>query len=98
MLTTLYKMHNTLCPQYLDTCLPPTASHISDHNLRNDENYATPTNNLIMSTTFFIPSTVWSLTKLDLNIINSLNISCLNLGLNKNTIKSPKYLKIQFII
>ena len=51
-----------------------------------------------MSTTFFIPSTVWSWKKFDLNIINSLNISCLNLGLNKNTIKSPKYLKIQFII
>ena len=36
-----------------------------------------------MSTTFFIPSTVSSWTNLDLNIINSLNILCLNLGLNK---------------
>jgi hypothetical protein len=44
-----------------------------------------------MSTTFFIPSTILSLKHLDLNIISSLNISCLNLGLNKNTIKSPKY-------
>ena len=51
-----------------------------------------------MFTTFFIPCTVWSWKNLDLKIINSLNISCLNLGLNKNTIKSPKYLKIQFII
>jgi hypothetical protein len=42
-----------------------------------------------MSTTFFIPSTVSSWTNLDLYIINSLNISCLNLGLSKNTIKSP---------
>ena len=25
MLTALYKMNNTLCPQYLDNCLPPTA-------------------------------------------------------------------------
>ena len=44
-----------------------------------------------MSTTLFIPSTSLSCKHLDLNIINSLNISCLNLGLNKNTIKSPKY-------
>jgi hypothetical protein len=41
--------------------------------------------------TFFISSTVLSWKHLDLNIINSLNISCLNQGLNKNTIKSPKY-------
>ena len=44
-----------------------------------------------MSTTFFISSPILSWKKLDLNIINSLNISCLNLGLNNNTIKSPKY-------
>ena len=25
MLTALYKMNNTLCPLYLDNCLPPTA-------------------------------------------------------------------------
>ena len=36
-----------------------------------------------MSTTFAIPSTVSSWKNLDLNIINSLDISCLNLGLNK---------------
>jgi hypothetical protein len=36
-----------------------------------------------MSTTLFIPSTISTWTNLDLNIINSLNISCLNLGLNK---------------
>jgi hypothetical protein len=44
-----------------------------------------------MSTTLSIPSTILSCKNLDLNIINSVNISCLNLGLNKNTIKSPKY-------
>jgi CO dehydrogenase/acetyl-CoA synthase delta subunit len=44
-----------------------------------------------MSTTFFIESTILSWKKTDLNIINSLNISYLNLGLNKNTINSPKY-------
>jgi hypothetical protein len=36
-----------------------------------------------MSTTLFIPSTVSTWTNLDLNIIYSLNISCLNLRLNK---------------
>ena len=44
-----------------------------------------------MATTFLISSNILSWTNLDLNIINSLNISCLNLGLNKNTIKYPKY-------
>ena len=44
-----------------------------------------------MSTTLFIPSTISTWKNLDLNIMNSLNISCLNLGLNKNTIKYPKY-------
>ena len=32
-LTTFYKMHNKLCPQYLCNCLPPTVSSISDHNI-----------------------------------------------------------------
>ena len=32
-LTTFYKMHNKVCPQYLCNCLPPTVSSISDHNL-----------------------------------------------------------------
>ena len=36
-----------------------------------------------MSTTLFISSTISTWKNLDLNIINSLNISCLNLGLNK---------------
>ena len=78
-------MHITLCPQYLGNFLPPTVSSTSDHNLRNDENYTTPKRRLIISTTFFIPSTVSSRNTLDLNIINSLSISCLNLGL-KNAI------------
>jgi hypothetical protein len=41
-LITFYKIHNKLCPQYLGNFLPPTVSNISDHNLRKDENYATP--------------------------------------------------------
>ena len=41
-LTTFYKMHNTLCPQYLGNCLPPTVYNINDHNLRNGEMYTTP--------------------------------------------------------
>jgi hypothetical protein len=36
-----------------------------------------------MSTTFVIPSTVSSWKNVDFNIINSVNISCLHLGLNK---------------
>ena len=36
-----------------------------------------------MSTTLVIPSTIPTWKNLDLNIINSLNISCLNQGLNK---------------
>jgi hypothetical protein len=36
-----------------------------------------------MSKTLYIPSTVSSWINLDLNIMNSLNVSCLNLGLNK---------------
>ena len=30
-LTTFYKMHNKVCPQYLCNCLPSTVSSISDH-------------------------------------------------------------------
>jgi len=41
-LTTFYKMHNKLCPQYLGNGPPPTVDYISDHNLQNDENYTTP--------------------------------------------------------
>jgi hypothetical protein len=40
-LTTFYKMDNKLCPQYMDNCLPPTVSNISDHDFRNDESYTT---------------------------------------------------------
>ena len=44
-----------------------------------------------MSTTFVIPSTVSSWKNVDLNIINSLNISCLHLGLKSNTNKSTEF-------
>jgi hypothetical protein len=63
-LTTFYKMHNRVCPQYLCNCLPPTVSSISDHNLRNNENYTTPRSSLKVSLTSFIPSTVWTLLKI----------------------------------
>jgi hypothetical protein len=45
-LTTFYKMHNKVCPQYLCNFLHPTVSSISDHNLRNNENYTTPRSRL----------------------------------------------------
>jgi hypothetical protein len=57
-LTTFYKMHNKVCPQYLCNCLHPIVSSISDHNLRNKENYTTPRSRLRMSLTSFMPSTV----------------------------------------
>ena len=41
-LTTLYKMLISLCRQILGNCLPLTVYNINDHNLWNDENYATP--------------------------------------------------------
>ena len=57
-LTTFYTMHNKVCPQYLCNCLHPIVSSISDHNLRNKENYTTPRSRLRMSLTSFMPSTV----------------------------------------
>ena len=75
-LITFDKMHNKVCPQYLCNCLPPTVSSISDHNLRNNENYTTPRSRLRMSLTSFIPSTVSLWNNLDLNVRNSPNISC----------------------
>ena len=57
-LTTFYKMHNKVCHQDLCNCLPPTVSSISDHNIRNNENYTTPRSRLRMSLTSFIPSTM----------------------------------------
>jgi hypothetical protein len=41
-LTTLYKMLISLCCQILGNCLPLTVYNINDHNLRKDENCATP--------------------------------------------------------
>ena len=41
-LTTLYKMLISLCRQTLGNCLPLTVYNINDHNLRKDENCATP--------------------------------------------------------
>ena len=41
-LTTLYKMLISQCRQILGNCLPLTVYNINDHNLRSDENYATP--------------------------------------------------------
>ena len=75
-LITFDKMHNKVCPQYLCNFLPPTVSSISDHNFRNNENYATPRSRLRMSLTSFIPSTVSIWNNLDLNVRNSPNISC----------------------
>ena len=90
-LTTFYKMHNKVCPQYLCNCLPPTVSSISDHNLRNNENYTTPRSRLRMSLTSFIPSTVSLWNNLDLNVRNSPNISCVKSRIKEKTVKSPEY-------
>ena len=90
-LTTFYKMHNKVCPQYLCNCLPPTVSSISDHNLRNNENYTTPRSRLRMSLTSFIPSTVSIWNNLDLNVRNSPNISCFKSRIKEKTVKSPEY-------
>ena len=90
-LTTFYKMHNKVCPQYLCNCLPPTVSSISDHNLRNNENYTTPRSRLRMSLTSFIPSTVSLWNNLDLNVRNSPNISCFKSRIKEKTVKSPEY-------
>ena len=82
-LTTFYKMHNKVCPQYLCNCLPPTVSSIGDHNLRNNKNYTTPRSRLRMSLTSFIPSTVSLWNHLDLNVRNSPIYHVLNLELKK---------------
>ena len=71
-------------------CLPPTVSSISDHNLRNDENYAPPRSKLRMSMASFIPSTVSLWNNLELNVRNSPNISCLKSKIKENTIRSPE--------
>jgi hypothetical protein len=36
-LTTLYKIHNKLCPPYLFNCLPPVTSDVNSYNLRNNQ-------------------------------------------------------------
>jgi hypothetical protein len=90
-LTTFYKMHNKLCPQYLCNCLPPIVSSSRDHNLRNNENYTTPRSRLRMSMTSFIPSTVLLWNNLDLVVRNSPNISCLISRIKENTGKYPEY-------
>jgi hypothetical protein len=74
----------------LCNCLPPTVSSISDHNLRNDENYAPPRSKLRMSMASFIPSTVSLWNNLELNVRNSPNISCLKSKIKENTIRSPE--------
>jgi hypothetical protein len=84
-------MHNKVCPQYLCNGLPLTVSSISDHNLRNNDNYTTPRSRLRMSRASFIPSSVSLWNNLDLNIRNSPTIACLKSRINENTIKSPEY-------
>ena len=84
-------MHNKVCPQYLCNGLPLTVSSISDHNLRNNDNYTTPRSRLGMSRASFIPSSVSLWNNLDLNIRNSPNISCFKFRMKENTCKPPKY-------
>ena len=84
-------MHNKVYPQYLCNCLPPTVSSISDHNLRNNENYTTPRSRLRISLTSFIPYTVSLWNNLDLNVRNSPNISCFKSRIKEKTVKSPEY-------
>ena len=75
MLTTFYKMHNKLCPQYLYNYLPLTVSSISDHNPRNNDTYTGPRSRLRMPITSFIPSSISLWNNLDINIRNSANVS-----------------------
>jgi hypothetical protein len=79
-------MHNKSCPQYVCNCLPPTVSSISDHNLRNNDNYTTPRSRLRISRASFIPSYVSLWNNLDINIRNSPNISRFKSRIKENTL------------
>ena len=92
-LTTFYKMHNKVCPQYLCNCLPLTVASISDHNLRNNEYYTIPRSRLRMSIASFIPYTVSLWNNLDLNVRNIPNILCF-----KSRIKEKKLLNFRSIM
>jgi hypothetical protein len=64
---------------------------ISDHNLRDDENYTTQRSRLRMSMTSFIPSTVSLWNNLALTLRISPNISCFKSRIKENTFRSPEY-------
>ena len=90
-LNIFYKMHNKMCPDYLNNCLPPLVSDVSTYELRNSYNYVVPRCRLRASSNSFVPSSVRLWNNLDISIRNSPTISTFKNRIKTLCIKAPEY-------
>ena len=92
-LTIFYKMHNKMCPDYLNNCLPPLVSDVSTYELRNSYNYVVPRCRLRASSNSFVPSSVrlWNNLDTGISIRNSPTISTFKNRIKTLCIKAPEY-------
>ena len=90
-MTTFYKMHHKMCPEYLSDCLPPLNSDVNAYNLRNSDNYVVPRCRLKTSANSFIPSSVKLWNNLDTSIRNVPTISIFKKRIKSEIFKAPEY-------
>lgn len=90
-ITTFYKMHNRMCPEYLSNCLPPLTSDMTTYNLRNSNDYIIPRCRLRTSADSFVPSSVRLWNNLDTSIRNSPTLSLFKKRIKTESLKAPEY-------
>lgn len=86
-LSTMYKIHNNLVPEYLKNIFPSTRSLESNYNTRNREDYTIPKCRLELFKKSFVPDTINKWNSLSLITRNNSSFTSFKSSIQLNQIK-----------
>lgn len=90
-LSTMYKIHNNLVPDYLKEIFPSIRTLESNYNTRNREDYTIPKCRLEIFKKSFVPDTINKWNSLSLLIRNNSSFTSFKSSIQLNQIKPPSY-------
>lgn len=90
-LTTFYKIENNIIPDFLKKLVPPVTKQRTIYGLRSKENITSYKASTTTMQRSFIPSTITSWNRLDIETRNSTSISAFKSELNKKSQRTPRY-------
>lgn len=88
----MYRLTNLEAPNYLLNLLPNRVHELSDHNLRNNQNFNLPFTRLCSFETSFFPSSIKLWNELDLQVRNSSSLSQFKQRIRNRKVKVNSFL------